>query len=372
MRYVRWQQANTLIAMIILKKIDAVLGPMIVPAVAKLFRPRKMSTHVSAILIIRPGGIGDAVLLIPAIRGLMAKYPYARIDILAEKRNANIFALCPGINNILLYDRRENLCKVIRGQYDITIDSEQWHRLSAVVARLTRSSVSVGYDTNERKMLFTHQVPYSHDEYEVESFFRLLSPIVKEDVEYRKFPFLNVPPEHAAKAERLLASLSPRSVIVLFPGGSIVERKWGDGRFHQMAMLLHDKGYGIVVVGGNDDVQAGEEIVSDLPGALNLCGKLSLPETAAVLKESVLLVTGDSGIMHIGYGLGIKVLALFGPGREKKWAPRGRNCKAINKQLPCSPCTTFGYTPKCRKNAPCMSSITVDEVFREALALIEA
>jgi ADP-heptose:LPS heptosyltransferase len=76
--------------------------------------------------------------------------------------------------------------------------------------------------------------------------------------------------------------------------------------------------------------------------------------------------------MHIGYGLGIKVLALFGPGREKKWAPQGKNCTVVNKHLPCSPCTTFGYTPKCRNNAACMSAITVEEVVRETLALLGA
>jgi ADP-heptose:LPS heptosyltransferase len=69
--------------------------------------------------------------------------------------------------------------------------------------------------------------------------------------------------------------------------------------------------------------------------------------------------------------LGIKVLALFGPGREEKWAPRGKNCKVINKNLPCSPCTTFGYTPKCKINAACMGSITVEEVFQASMKLIE-
>ena len=89
------------------------------------------------------------------------------------------------------------------------------------------------------------------------------------------------------------------------------------------------------------------------------------------MKEAVLLITGDSGIMHIGYGLGIKIVALFGPGREKKWAPRGRNCIVINKNLSCSPCTTFGYTPKCKKNAECMKQITVEEVFAAAMVLLE-
>jgi ADP-heptose:LPS heptosyltransferase len=64
-------------------------------------------------------------------------------------------------------------------------------------------------------------------------------------------------------------------------------------------------------------------------------------------------------------------LSLFGPGIQKKWAPRGQGHVVINKNLDCSPCTKFGYTPRCKKNAECMKRITVDEVVEKALELLE-
>lgn len=352
----------------LLKLFDLFIG---IPAVRLLSSPKgKIEKNPLKILFIRPGGIGDAVLLIPAIQSIQKTFPKTTIFFLAEKRNAAVFQLCPEINAVLHYDRPTELFKAVRNSYDLVIDTEQWHRMSAVVARFINAPMSIGYATNERKRLFTHPVDYFQDDYEVVSFLNLLKPLIGEVTVQSEAPFLTIPPAATVAAQNLLSPLANRGIVALFPGGSVLERKWGSARFHELAKLLANKGYGIIVVGGKEDVRAGEEIIEDLPHSLNLSGKTTLPQTAAFLKDSSLLITGDSGIMHIGYGLGIKIIALFGPGREKKWAPRGENCKVINKNLPCSPCTTFGYTPKCKINAECMKQITVAEVFAEVMALL--
>lgn len=353
----------------LLKFFDLLIG---LPAVRLLSSPKKKPNQViSKILIIRPGGIGDAVLLIPLIQSIKKTFPKSTLSFLAETRNAAVFQLCPEIDAVLHYDRPTELITALRNSYDLVIDTEQWHRLSAIVTRLVGAPLSIGYATNERKKLFTDPIPYSQDDYEVMSFLNLIASIAGDGIFDDELPFLTIPESCSRTIKNRLRGFGDRNIIVIFPGGSIDERKWGSGRFHQTAKLLCEKGYSIVVVGGKEDIAAGEEIVSSLSGALNLCGRLSLPETAAVLKESSLLITGDSGIMHIGAGLGMKIVSLFGPGREKKWAPRGENCIVINKHLPCSPCTTFGYTPKCKRNAECMKQITVEEVFAAAMTLLE-
>jgi ADP-heptose:LPS heptosyltransferase len=355
-----------------IKKIDALIGRAIGLPIGRLFPPKAWAGNgFHSFLIIRPGGIGDAVLLIPSLAALKKQFPDAVVNVLAEKRNSAVFTLCPDISNIYRYDVPREFLAAVRGAYDAVIDTEQWHYLSAAAARLTRAPLLIGYGTNERQRLFTHPVSYSHDDYEVYSFSHLLGPLKMETACTPKVPFLSIRPDVKEKAQRLLQRLSDRSVVAVFPGGSINERKWGSDRFHRTAKLLSDEGHGIVVVGGNDDVRAGKEIVSGLSNALNLCGKLSLPETAAVLKESALLIAGDSGIMHVGYGLGIKIVALFGPGRELKWAPRSSRVAVINKHLSCSPCTIFGYTPKCPINAECMKSIAVEEVVEKVRALMQ-
>jgi len=124
----------------------------------------------------------------------------------------------------------------------------------------------------------------------------------------------------------------------------------------------------VVVVGALADLADGDRITAE--GGLNLAGQTSLAETAGVIARSELLVSGDSGLLHIAVGLGVPTVSLFGPGRALKWAPRGENHFVLNRQLDCSPCTTFGTTPHCPYKARCMQEITVNEVAQAAIRLL--
>lgn len=321
------------------------------------------------LLLIRPGGIGDAVLLVPAILALRERFPEAEISVLAERRNASAFALCPAVDRLLLYDTPAHLLQAIRGGYDVVIDSEQWHRLSAVVARLTRAPVSIGYATNDRQRLFAHRIGYSHDEYEARSFFNLLAPLGITPPALPRTPFLSVPAEAAGRADALLDSLSGLPLLTIFPGASIAERRWGGERFREVAKRLSRGGVAIVVVGGKEDAAEAELIAAGCSG-LNLAGKTTLAETAAVIARSALLLSGDSGVLHIAVGLGIPTVSLFGPGIEAKWGPKGEGNLVLSRRLPCSPCTRFGTTPACQWKARCLSEITQQEVVRAVESLL--
>ena len=352
-----------------IKCIDRLIGRFLVYSLEKL--PLRQGGYGSSFLFIRPGGIGDAVLLIPSILALKQCRPEATIDVLAEQRNSAIFTLCTQIDNIYNYDTVRDILSIFRKKYDIVIDTEQWHRLSALVARMTGAPMLIGYATNERKRMFTHPIPYSHDAYEEDSFLNLLRPVMLSVPDTVGTPFLAVSRDMAEAVQPFLRSLSPKRFVALFPGGSIKERQWSPHRFHDVAKKLTRKGYGIIIVGGKKDIPAGRIIASQLADAVDLCGKLSLSETAGVLQEASLLITGDSGIMHMAYGLGTPIIALFGAGIEKKWAPRGMRNSIINKHVDCSPCTRFGYTSPCKKGIACMEQITVEEVYERSLVLLE-
>jgi len=349
-----------------MKAVDGIIGR----AVANLIpRPvqKALPSAVRAILLIRPGGIGDAVHLIPAIRALRCAYPDSSIDILAEQRNSAVFTFCSGIRQICHYHAPADLSRLLRSSYDVVIDTEQWHFLSAVVARMTCAPVLIGFDSNARRRLFSHPVSYVQEEYEADSFLRLLAPLGIMP-EYFPPPFLEVPHEAMKRVDSLLGEISNSVFVTIFPGASIPERRWGGAKFAQVAQLLAPLGVAVVVVGGSDDRRQGEEIVAHVRG-VNLAGLTSLAETAAIIRKSALLLSGDSGVLHIAVGLGIPTVSLFGPGRESKWAPRGEHHLVINKKLPCSPCTTFGTTPPCPGKAQCMSDITSEEVFNAVTSL---
>ena len=353
---------------VFLKNLDRLLGRLLAswlprPAGNKPPCPR-------SVLLIRPGGIGDAALLVPALIQLKAGCADISIDILAESRNAQIFRLCPELRQVYRYDRSVELCKVLRQRYDVVIDTEQWHRLSSVVARLIRSSQKIGFATNERRRMFTEAVDYSQDDYELESFMHLLEPLAGVSRRDVVLPFLHIPSTIKSSTDLLPHLTAP--YVVLFPGASIDERKWGSDRFAELARRLLSAGFKVIVVGGSEDVGPAVEIGSMTPGVINLVGATSLLETASVLSGAALLISTDSGVLHIGVGLGIPTVSLFGPGIARKWAPRGPEHRVVNLELPCSPCTRFGTTPPCPIGARCIQDISVDRVFREAMDLLPA
>jgi ADP-heptose:LPS heptosyltransferase len=353
----------------VMKYLDAVIGRR---AMSLMARPgiKPIPCPINTILFIRPGGIGDAALLAPAIVNIIKCYPTIHITVLAEQRNAGVFALIPAADRLLCYDCPRELLQALGCRYDAVIDTEQSHRLSAVVSRLVLAPVKIGFDTNERRRMFTHPIPYSHDDHEAASFAHLLEPLgIEAGGVETKAPYLFIPDVASGKVAGMLKSINDEPLVAVFPGASIPERRWGADRFRRVAEKLLVFGIKTVVVGGKEDRQQGE-VIADGGLGLNLAGLTSLPETAAVIQKSAMLLSGDSGVLHIAAGLGVPTVSLFGPGRANKWAPQGDHNIVINKELPCSPCTIFGNTPHCPNNARCMRDITVDEVVNAVTMLL--
>jgi len=357
----------------LVKFIDKMIGKTLVFLLSeKNLAQEGVSKKILDILFIRPGGIGDAVLLVPAIEAVRRKFPDARIDILCEKRNVDIFGLTKAVNKVYVYDRGLELLQCLRNNYDVVIDTEQWHRLSAVVAYLTKAPKKIGFSTNERRNVFTHQIPYSHDDYEVYSFFHLVEPLIGNGIGFNvNEPFLNITDDIPSP---LLAWFKERKdkVVALFPGASVKERRWGGTRYGKVGKALGEKGYAIVILGSIKEREEAEEIKASVGDHLDLTGEIRLRDIPSVLRRCRALITADSGLLHIAYAVGTPTVSLFGSGIEKKWAPCGDRHIVLNKHLDCSPCTRFGYTPKCRRNVECLALIHVDEVIEAARRTLDA
>jgi ADP-heptose:LPS heptosyltransferase len=355
----------------VLKLVDKILGNALLLVLPLLKKKRiNHAAHIRKILFIRPGGIGDAVLLIPAISALKAEIPDSEIDILCERRNADIFGLLETVCRLYVYDRKNDLISCLKNHYDVVIDTEQWHRLSAAAAYITGAPVRIGYDTNERGRLFTHGIFYSQDDYEVFSFMHLVEPLLKKPSEFSlDDPFFNITTESLEEILPLPKEKMDR-VVSIFPGASVAERRWGGDRYGKVAQALQDRGFTIVIAGAHSERGDADIIRSYARNSIDITGKTDLKDVSKVLKVSRLLISADSGLMHMAYAVGTPTVSLFGSGIEKKWAPRGKNHIVINKGLPCSPCTRFGYTPKCKKNVECLSLITVNEVIEAAQVIL--
>lgn len=342
----------------LLKFIDRVVGGVVVRLLPK--PPRQPHAVPRTFLLIRPGGIGDAVHLLPLLQRLREYFPTAKISVLSERRNAGVFILSPVAVRVCCYDRPLEFLRALFLRYDVVIDSEQWHLLSAIAARLVRAPVKIGFASNERQRLFTDALPYPQATYEAEAFLSLLSPLAIPLAPLPPPPWIRIPQKAQGEIAVLQAKIDGRYVVI-FPGASVASRRWGEERFRLLARAISQSGWQVVVVGGREDCAIAAVICGDGWGS-DFSGKTSLAGTAALIAGADLLVSGDSGLLHIGAALGIPTVSLFGPGIAQKWGPRGEEHRVLNLQLPCSPCTIYGTTPPCKRQSACLSGISVDAV----------
>ncbi|RMG44195.1 MAG: glycosyltransferase family 9 protein [Acidobacteria bacterium] len=362
----------------VLKAIDALVGPALCALLAR--RAARLDRRPAAdpprrILVIRPGGIGDAVLFIPMLRALRRRWPQARLELLVEARNAGVVAGTDLADEVLRYDRPlAGLRRVLSRSYDLVIDTEQYHRLSAVVACLTGAPRRIGFATNIRRRLLTTGVPYDQELYEVYSFLELAERATGEPAPFDPdSPFLVPDAASARFAEERLRPLADLPRVAIHPGASIPERRWPPERYGEVARMLAERGIGIVILGGPKDGPAAAVIaraVSDRPH-INLSGQCTLPQAAAVVARVAVYLSADSGVLHLAYAVGTPTVHLFGPGVSSKWGPPGSRFRIIESGVPCSPCTRFGFTPPCCQGLRCMLDITPQRVFTAVMEQLE-
>ena len=342
--------------------------------------PRRPAAPPSApprrVLVIRPGGIGDAVLVAPMLAALRAAWPAASITLLLERRNAGVLDGAGLADETLLYDRPlAGLLRAVRGRFDLVVDTEQYHAASALVAYLGGAPRRIGFGTNARRRLLTTAVPYSQETYEARSFLDLARAATGAEPAWDpEAPFFPLRDEERAFAARTLAPLGDRPLVVVHPGASIPERRWPAERYGFVAAGLADDGAAIAIVGGASDRAAGRTIAAALGGRphVDLCGATTLREAAAVIARAAVYVSADTGLLHLAYALGVPSVHLFGPGVLAKWGPPGKRYVSVREPTPCSPCTTYGYTPPCCQGMACMLGIAPERVLAAARARLAA
>lgn len=348
------------------KIIDYLLGPFVLLA-CYIFKPKIQDinfSNVNTILIIRPGGIGDALWLLPHIKYLKDQKPELMIDILCEKRNYQVFEFLRScIRKIICYDKNIQQIVALKNQYDLAIDTEQFHFFSAFFAFIA-APITIGFEGRSiRNMIYTVSLPYDHQKKECDLFSNLFEVIQK--------PFLIVPDTLNFRPDDLMWAkdlIGGKQTVVLFLGASVRERSWGEVKFEELTKALLNKEIQVILVGGKDDQNVASYIQGKNPNVLNFVGKISLAQSAALIHYANLIIGADSGIMHLSVFTNVPAaIWLFGAGIQKKWFPQLPHHEVINLNFQCSPCTIYGYTPKCPYTVKCLRDISTQMVLERAL-----
>jgi lipopolysaccharide heptosyltransferase II len=368
---------------------------------AQLPRLRAGDPHIRRILIVRVDLLGDVVLSTPAVRALRRAYPRAQIDMLVQAPYAGILEGDPDIHRIHVWnphiwrDPRNwaapstwaqtlaALARLRMPRYDLAISVSG--DIGSIVTRLTGARRRVGYAREAYRWFMTDPVPggrYLERAHETRYVLRLAAAAGATPQPSDERPHLSVSPEATVRMRSLLdtaraSKATPDGPTIALHAGARngQAKRWPARHWATLARRLANELGALVVLTGAPNEEPLARDIERMAGAplLNLCGKTSLPELKALLAQADLVISGDSGPMHIACAVGAPVIALHGPTDPEISGPTAPDALVLRYPVWCSPCYDASATAECRFGNPvCMKNLTPGAVFVAARERLSA
>ena len=331
------------------------------------------------ILIIRLSSIGDIVLATPLIRVLRQKFQNSQIDFIVKKEFSELLRYNPHITNLIELDTSKGFKellrlkrKILKEKYDLIVDIHNNFRSIFLRTFSGAKVVRVNKRVFKRFLLVKFKI----------NLYKNAIPVAERYIEtIEKFSIKNdnqgleifVPDEIIKAAKNKINFSSEELYIAIAPSAKHETKRWPAERFAELADKLVDKFKAkVIILGGREDKEICYKVKSMMKNeAINLCGETTLLESAGILLLCKLLVTNDSGLMHIGSAVKTKIVAIFGSTvKEFGFFPYGTQSIVVEKPIPCRPCSHIGRS-KCPKgHFNCMLSIQVEDVFKACEKMI--
>ncbi len=332
--------------------------------------------------------IGDAVMTMPAIRALKLANPGSKITLLLKPWVSPLFEKNPNVDEIILYSDeyrgftgRIKLARKLREyNFDCAVLLQNAFD-SAFITFLAGIPERIGYRRDARRFFLTKSVPVDGDAESLHHIEYYVNILVRSGfVAKESPPWIYLSIDERLRARQRLKDLK-RPVIAINPGATYgSSKRWRIEGFAKVAGKIIDEINGsAVILGGTPEVAIAEEIVKMLLRAkpelgsanshlLFMAGKTGLRDLAALISESDVLVTNDSGPMHIGYAVGTPIVAIFGSTSPELTGPAADDAVVIRKEIDCSPC----FERECKKgDLRCMDLVSPDEVFDAIKRLVK-
>jgi len=343
----------------------------------------------SRVLVIQTAFLGDVVLTTPLFRALSDKPECAEVTALVTPTGARILGrpdkLVAGLSEVVVYDKRGaqqglsrffDMARTLRDKrFDIIISPHRSHR-SAALARLTRAPIRIGFDENALPFIWTHRIERRRDIHDVERSLALLDPLGGVPGDYKPNPEVAVTPEGQNGAEKLAGDFLEAPLrIGIAPGSVWGTKRWPPEKFAAVIdALARDRAACFALVGGPKDAEV-SATVKRLSHAdvIDLAGKTTIEEMAALLARLDLFITNDTGPMHVAAALDVPVVAIFGATTpEMGFAPYTDKSRIVESSLPleCRPCSPHGPKKCPEGHFRCMNDITPEAVLKAAFDLL--
>lgn len=337
---------------------------------------RSMPVKLQKILIIRSSSIGDILLTTPLLRLLRRQFPRAEIAMVIKKQFTELVRTNPNINYLITFDSTRGLKELVRIRREI-----KKQHFDAII------DVHKNFRSYYWRAFQKAQI-YSFKKYRIKrfllvrfgwNFYKNIIPVYKRYIESVKdlgiqddeqglefFPDKSV----CESTMEILAGqgFHPKnSTIALAPGAGFANKRWPWDYFAAVAQkLAAEQNAEVLLLGGKDDATITQQIAGKCGKQVtDVAGKLDLMQTACALAACQLIITNDTGLMHLANALKIKTVAIFGPTtRELGFFPDERISTVIeNNTLTCRPCTHIGSNKCPKKHFKCMKDIRPEDVY---------
>ena len=326
------------------------------------------------ILVIQTAFIGDVVLATSLIENLHQQWREVKMDILVRKGNESLFESHPFLNQVLVWDKKNNkyhnwvglLFKIRSNHYDVVINAQRFAATGAWTA-LSGAKIKIGFDKNPFSFLFTHSVVHQFSEkgqHEIDRNHQLLSSLFVTKVAMPKlYP--------TASDELAVSSYQQTPYICVAPASVWFTKQFSIEKWVDLINELPFKGP-IYLIGGPGDKLLCDQILQKInrKSVVNLAGRLSFLASAALQKKAVLNYVNDSAPMHFASAVNAPVVAVycstlpdfgFGPLSDNSFIVQ------TDESLICRPCGIHGKKQCPLKHFDCAKTITMDQLIAPLL-----
>jgi heptosyltransferase I len=345
--------------------------------------------EVEKILIIKLSSIGDVVHSLPFLEVIRERFPHARIDWLVEEESSQIVEGHAALDRVIVSRRKTWQNRLIKGagylqvlreamqfleevrkyKYDLVVDLQGLFK-SGILVGLSRGKRKIGMlGAREGGGFFLNEppVPVDYEQHAVDRYLEVAKYLGCSDLSWKGLIPVLDPDIKTVKELIHEKGLEKTPLVVVNPMARWKTKLWESENFAVLAdRLRNELSCQVVFTGGRQDREIIKYILTMMKEKpLNLAGRTSLKELAYLFTTCSVLITTDTGPMHIAAAMGCRVIALFGPTDPRRTGPYGQGHEVIRADVGCSPC----FKKKC-DHMSCMKQITVERCFETVKSML--
>lgn len=316
-------------------------------------------------LIIQTAFLGDVILCTPVLSELKRIYPDCKIDVVVRKGNEGLLQHHPAVHTIITWNKAQhkyrNLLKTIRQvrktQYDEVINLQRFTS-AGLILLMSKAKTKIGFDKNKFQFAYTFCVPHIIKE-GVHEVNRNLSTIQHHNAAQHVRPSLFP----SAEDEEKVAPLIKDTYYCIAPASVWFTKQVPEEKWENLIALLVPKGT-VYLIGAPNDYALAKRLKGTNTSVVNLCGQLSLLQSAALMRNATMNYVNDSGPLHLASAVNAPTRAYFcSTVPSFGFGPLSADSKIIStpEQLDCRPCGLHGYTSCPKKHFKCGMGLVMEE-----------